>query len=283
MALIRPIVLVYQQYASINIVPSSPDMNCVLVGPCFFIQDYPIDSANIGAGSFVKATYTTPNAPCVVVTGESAGRPADSANFLVLANPPNHIAGGVLDSASVDVVFDDAYIEIDEGADITGDAGPLSALGGDYILASATGNFETAIPHDATTGAPTYATRIVLTDVATGLVVVVKNITKVVSATHIWIDSVITFAEVTALGVANILYRVETILADQHIDPAYYTVIGNQITIKTGAAGILLTFNSLTYPVNFATMYVGYRELRTDLTDIHTLSALADVATTQRR
>jgi hypothetical protein len=77
-------------------------------------------------------------------------------------------------------------------------------------------------------------------------------------------------------GVA-ILYRIETILADQHVDAVFTTIVGNSITIKTGALGLLLTLDSTSYPVNFATMYVGSRSLRTDLTSVHTLDSTADI------
>ena len=37
---IRPVVLVYQDLATPTVTPSSPDLNCLIVGPAYHIQDY---------------------------------------------------------------------------------------------------------------------------------------------------------------------------------------------------------------------------------------------------
>lgn len=40
MAAIRPVVLVFQEFATPTVTPTTPDLNCLIVGPAYFIQDY---------------------------------------------------------------------------------------------------------------------------------------------------------------------------------------------------------------------------------------------------
>jgi hypothetical protein len=278
MALVRPIVYVYQELATVTVAPSSPQLNTCYVGPAYHIQDYPTDEDDIGIGKFVKSPFTTMNGPCGV-TGRSSGRPDDNADFITITDPPNHTAGAELDAASVDVVFDMAALELHIGADLTGDGGALAANA--YAITSATATFTTDIPNTA--GVPTYATRLIVTKNGGSTTLtdaIIKVVRTVDTATKLTLTSEFTAAEMAILaGGANLTFRVETVVQDSHIDAAYVTVVGNEITVKTGATGVLITLDSIPRPVCYAEMYVGYRELRLDLTDIHTLDDTGDIET----
>ena len=274
MAFVRPIVYVYQQYQSVTVAPGTPDLNCCIVGPAFHIQDYPVDKTDISIVDFIKAGETA-DAPCNA-DGTSYGRPDPGSDFVTLSDPPNHTAGATLDSASVQVIFDDLYIEVGNGAD-----GVLAD--NDYLFDDLTAGDFSGYDADGTAVNPTGAQkiaagdRIVLTvsPGGSGAVTVVKTVNYVVSATRLALTSTKKASE--GCGNASIRWRVEHQLDDQEIDVAYYVIVGNEITIKTGALGILLTYQSLTWPVNYAKMYIGYRELRTDLDDVLVINSIDNI------
>jgi len=260
MAFVRPVVLVYQQFQAVTVSPGTPDLNCCLVGPAYYIQDYPTDKTDIYVADFVKAGQTA-DAACTS-DGSSAGLPDPGTDFLTIADPPNHIAGGVLDADSVDIVFDDVYIDLHHGTDGTGDGGPLTA--DENVFGAATGDFvnKKVAPGD----------RLIMTNTANPgdlEKTVIKTVKEVTSAGVLKTTSTFKTAEVAKIGTASILWRIEHKLDDQHIDvDAYGIIVGNEITIKTGSTGILLTYESATWTVNYAKIYIGYRELRTDLQDV---------------
>ena len=274
MAFVRPIVYVYQEFQNVVIAPGVPDLNCCIVGPAYNIQDYPANKTDISIADFVAAGETA-DAPCDA-DGNSLGRPAPGTDFLTLSTPPAHIAGAVLDADSVQVVFDDLYIQVGNGAD-----GAITD--NDYLFDDTVGgNFS---GYDAAgvavnpSGTQKIAAgdRIVLsaTPGGSGATTVVKTVAYVISATRLALTSTKKASE--GFGNTAIRWRVEHQLDDQVIDPAYYVIVGNEITIKTGALGILLSYQSLTWPVNYAKMYVGYRELRTDLDDVLLINSIDDV------
>lgn len=264
MPLTRPIVEVYQEYASLTTSPGTPDLNCLIVGPCYYIQDFPADKANLGVGEFVKTGYTR-DARCDA-SGDSEGRPDAGTTFLTLSEPPNISAapGALLDANSVEVVLDGALIQIAKGTD------------GAVTLSS---NVFTSGSADFVTAGVTAGDRLVLTNTAGGdnatVVYTVSSVPEDAPTTLVLNDDV-SSADISKIGTASIRYRVEHYFVEttepQVIDSAYFTVTGQEIVIKTGAMGLLLTYNDTTYPVNYATeIYVGYRALRQDLQDVLTL------------
>ena len=261
MAFVRPIVYVFQEFQDVTVAPGAPDLNVLLVGPAYYIQDYPTDKTDISAGDFVKSGQTA-DAACLA-DGSSAGQPDPGSNFLVLSDPPNHISGGVLDASSVQVVMDDAYIDLQHGADGDGNGAGGNLTVDDNVFGAASGDFVNmkVMPGD----------RLILTNAANpgdAAYTVVKTIKEVTSATLLKTTSTFKTAEVTGpngVGLTTILWRIEHQLDDQMIDSAYYTIVGNEITIKTGPTGLLLSYESATWTTNYGKLYVGYRELRTDI------------------
>lgn len=270
MAFVRPIVYVYQEFKDVVVAPGAPDLNALLVGPAYHIQDYPADKTDITAGDFVK-TGETADAACNA-DGSSAGQPDPGSDFLVLADPPNHIAGGVLDADSVDVVIDDVYIDLTHNNDGTGDdgAGGAQALAvNDVAFHSELGDFinKKVAPGD----------RLVMTktgEAGDTDYTIIKTIKTVTSAKVVQVTSTFKAAEVTGpngIGTTSILWRIEHQLDDQDVDSAYYVVSGNEITIKTGPTGMLLAYEGSTWAANYGELYVGYRELRTDIQSVQVI------------
>jgi len=271
MPLARPIVLVYQEFATLTVQPGTPDLNCCVIGPCYYIQDYPEDKTDIGEGEFVKSGETA-DAGCSS-TGSSSGRPDPGSNYLVLAEPPNINAapGALLDAASVEIVFDGLYVELAIGTN--GVSNIIDGTHDGVSFTSSGATFETlkVAPGD----------RLVMTDTANpgdADFTVVKTVRAVVSETELTVTSAFSQIDVDKLGAGggaaatSILYRVEHDMVDQVIDDAYYTVTGQQITIMTGATGLRVLYEGATWPVNYAAnIYVGYRALRQDIQDILTL------------
>lgn len=286
MAFVRPIVYVYQQYTNVTVAPGTPDLNCCIVGPAYNIRDYPLDKDDIELADFIKAGETA-DAPCNA-DGTSFGRPDPGTDFLTVSDSsrPEHVAGAVLDDASVQIIFDDLYIEVGNGA-----AGAIAD--GDYLFTdSSDGDFS---GYDAdgnavnASGAQKIAAgdRIVLTKTpgGTGALTDVKSVAYVVSATVLALTSTKKDDYVTwpneDFGNTLIRWRVEHQLDDQQIDTAYYAIAAGDITIKTGALGILLTYQALTWPVNYAKMYLGYRELRVDLDDVTVINSIDDITASE--
>lgn len=261
MPFVRPIVYVYQSFTTVPLVsPAVPDLNCCIVGPCFHIEDYPNNAANIGVGNYVKVGQTK-DAPGDT-NGLSLGRWDPNSTFLDLSNPPNHMAGATLDANSVDVVFTDVLIDLNHGND-----GVMAD--NENVFTSATGDF---ISKKVAVG-----DRVVLTKApgGAGATTVVKYVLEVTDATTLKLTS--TKKATEDFGNTNIRWRVEHTLSDVHIDKAYVTVVGNNIKIITGATGILVAYQNLTWAINYGVVYIGYRELRTDLQDVKTLNSANEI------
>lgn len=275
MAFVRPIVYVYQQFQNVTVAPGTPDLNCCIVGPAYNIQDYPVDKEDIDLVDFV-ASGQTADAPCKA-DGTSLGRPDAGSDFTTVSDTsrPNHIAGAVLDNDSIQLFFDDAYIEVGHGT-----AGAIAE--NDYIFTDAAGDFS---GYDSSgdvineSGAQKIAAgdRVVLTADPGGAaaVTVIKKVAYVVSATELALTS--TKKATENCGTSAIKWRVEHQMDDQQVDSAYYAVSNGDITIKTGPFGILLTYQGTTWPVNYAKMYLGYRELRVDLDDVLVINSIDEV------
>jgi hypothetical protein len=265
MAFVRPIVYVYQQFQSVVLAPGVSDLNCCIVGPAFHIQDYPTDKDDITVGNFVKSGQTK-DAPCDD-DGLSTGRPDPSADFLVLSDPPNHVSGGVLDSASVKLMFDECLIDLahsNNGALATNS--PILTCAGFNF-----GDLKVAV-----------GDRVVLTNDALTETVVdtVREVAPGGDNTKLKLTSSKLSATV---GTADINWRVEHELSDVEIGNSYVAVNGNEITIKTLAAGIQTLYESASWTVNYASMYVGYREHRTDLQDVQVINSVDTIESTLGR
>ena len=107
---------------------------------------------------------------------------------------------------------------------------------------------------------------------------VIKTVKEVLTATTLNVTSTFKTAETTKIGTASILYRIEHAIDDVEIDNAsYVTIVGNVITIRTGASGIRTLYESASRVVNYGKIYVGYREMRTDLQSLQTINSTDEI------
>lgn len=103
MAAQRPNVIVYQEYEEINVVPDIPDLEVLVVGPCYQILDYLDDKANCYADD-----YGTLDGNTVL--------PVVPPSAVVIASPPNAEAGAELDSTAVVMYFDEGRAVVVESS-----------------------------------------------------------------------------------------------------------------------------------------------------------------------
>lgn len=106
MAMQRPNVLVYQEYANLTVLPDTPDLDVLVVGEAYQILDYLDDKEDcLGATAYGTEDGTIP-----LVGTDNYTTPV----AVTFANPPNIVAGAVVDADSVRVFFDDARAVITE-------------------------------------------------------------------------------------------------------------------------------------------------------------------------
>lgn len=231
----RPIVLVYQEYENPTITPDVPDLNCLLVGPAYHIQDYLGDKTDIRTAT----DYGTLNADNAYIA------PAAATDAITVAEPPNNSVGAILDFSSVKVYFDEARVLITEdvttGANVTLNSNVVTGAGGTTFVTDGvkTGDY------------------IIIQDPAGG-----SDLPKTVLA----VDSETTLRTTTNFAQLHtgLTYRIEREVNDVEINSTFVTGTGNQVIIAGGVT-TMLTGESVARTVNYAKVYVQYRSLRQDL------------------
>jgi hypothetical protein len=119
----RPLVLIFQELASPQTTPTTPDLNTVIVGPAYDLFDYPDDattillpsaygSLDLGAGNVSIAGYAPPVAGTDALAvlggaypGQGAGSVVDHASVRVWLRLPRVILGSTYLSGAVAPVF----------------------------------------------------------------------------------------------------------------------------------------------------------------------------------
>ncbi len=100
MALQRPNVIVYQEFETIDVATDIPDLNVLIVGPCYQILDYLDDKDDC----YESTPYGELNGTIPVPLGsQTYTNPSE----IVFAAPTNLVAGGIIDEDSVKVYFDE--------------------------------------------------------------------------------------------------------------------------------------------------------------------------------
>jgi len=246
----RPIALVYQEYKELNAVPSTPDLNCLIAGPAYQIQDYPKDSANIGVSDYGSLNTANPYTPPVASTPE-----------ITLAAPPNMTTGAWVDPASVRVYFDEARVILTSGAD-----------GVTVITAPNENTFTSVSATFLADGVAAGDTLIV--DEPGGAGSLVLTVTSVDSETVLRVTRNFEAAD-TVLG-----WRIERTVAVQEIDTNFVSVpvykSSNEIEIL---GGVTIPVGSVGRVVSHAKVYVAYRAYRTDLQGVDTITSTAEILT----
>jgi len=251
MAASRPVVLVFQEFATLSSSPATPELNCLVAGPSYWIQDFPDDRDDIKWGAANAVDYGS--AVAAAATGS-----ATFTSSATIADAPNNVIGAVLDQASVKVFASKAYVEMAFGADIT-------VIEGSPLVVSTAVDFAAAgvLPLDT----------IILTD-STGGTSLTRTVVSVSGMS-------LTLNSDTPAGfdadLLNVKFRVMRSMPESQIDPSFYTFVPatNSITVNA-----LATLNVGVSPklIVSCELYVGYRSLRQDLADVKTLGSVNEIA-----
>jgi len=257
MALIRPVVLVFQEIATPTVTPSTPDLNCLVVGPAYWIQDY-----------FQPGTTTSADKATIGVTdyGVLEGNPTTAtpvgSAVITVAEPPGNKPGALLDASSVAVFFDQSRAIIDSGS-----SGVTSSSTPNTFTASAT------TWNTVGTGQVKPGDRVIVKDSSTGIIAM--TVFAVDSNTSLRFT-----ADLPATGFTpgtGQSYRIERQVNDVKIDPSFVTVNGNVIKIN-GSVTVPVTGQG-SKTVSYAKVYIQYRSLRQDLVDLDTVESKDEITT----
>jgi hypothetical protein len=257
---IRSVVLVYQDLATPTVTPTNPDLNCLVVGPAYHIQDYFApgttdfaDKADIQIAAAYGVLEASPDA--ALPTGPAA---------ITVAEPPNNAVGAILDKASVAVFFDQARARIATGTKATTSTSTPNQI--DMTETPTATTFNTPGPNQVKPG-----DRIVLVD--SGANVLRLTVASVVSDTRLLTTSDYTGSAFTPA--ANQHWYVERTINDVQIDTMYVTVTSNILQI---AGGVNVTVPGQgSKPVSYAIAYEQYRSLRQDIVDLDTVESESEI------
>ena len=245
--MVRPLVLVFQEFAQQTVTPTTPDLNCLIAGPAYQLRDYPEDRALIQVADYGDLEANNPYTPPV------AGAPA-----ITLAAPPDITAGALVDPDSVVVVFDEARVIMASGSD------------GAVTLNS---NVVTSAAADFTASGVAAGDRLIIENPGGGDDLKL-TITAVSSSTTLEVTNIFN------PGGAALAYRIERNLQDQTIDGSFVVTptfrASNEITIL---GGVTLPVASVDRVVTYAETYVQYRAYRTDLQGLDSISSVSEIET----
>lgn len=240
MAATRPAVLVYQEFATVSTTPATPELNCLIAGPAYWIKDFLDDRADIK----LSASYGVKNTPA---TGSSAA----ILDPYVISSPPGNAPGALLDADSVKVYFGSPRVELTFSSD-------GSVVNGSPSMSSSV-NF-TAL--GAAAG-----------DVC---IVTVGSDTQVLKVRSVSGTSLTFTDQVTLSTSSTAKFRLERELTDTLVASGPDGVLGNEVTV---AAGITIPVGGVDCPVTYADVYMQYRALRQDLADVKLLGSVTEIAT----
>lgn len=131
MALTRPNAIVFQEYRDFSTTPTVPDLDVLVVGPCYQILDYADDKTDC-----YSTTYGSE---------ADANNPVAATTAVTIDTPPNLEAGAILKDDSVQIYFDDYRIALHEVSDAVTQSAQLATYwGGDNLFHAATVSDTTA-------------------------------------------------------------------------------------------------------------------------------------------
>jgi hypothetical protein len=255
---IRPVVLVYQDLATPTVTPTSPDLNCLVVGPAYHIQDYfapgttdYADKADIQIATPYGTLEASPDA--ALPTGPAV---------ITVAEPPNNEVGALLDGDSVEIFFDQARARVASGTKATTAVATPNQF--DTAETSPT-TFNTPGPGQAKPG-----DRVVIIDAGTNIVRM--TVAQVVSDTRLLFTADYGTPFTPA---ANQHWYLERTINDAQIDGSFVTTNGNIVKIA-GSVTVVVPGQG-PKPVSYAVVYEQYRSLRQDLVDLDTIESEDDI------
>lgn len=243
MAAQRPVVLVFQEFATLSSSPATPELNVLVAGPAYWIQDFPEDRANIQIASYGVAPGSAASGTAVVTTA------------VVVADAPNNKIGAILDQASVRVFTSSTKVELAAAGDMTTTAGSptVGSVATDFVAAGVKA-LDTIVMTDA--AGPTTITRTIIT--------VATNTLTLNSETPV------------GFSATAVKFRVERALPESEIASSFYTFVPATNSIQVNALATLPVGVSQKRIVS-ASLYVAYRSLRLDLQDVKTLGSVNEI------
>jgi hypothetical protein len=253
--LVRPVVLVYQSVATPTVSPTTPDLNCLIVGPSFHIQDYFTPGSTSEYAD--KTDILLTEAYGTLEDDPGAATPTGAA-VITVTDAPNNVVGALVDADSVVVYFDEARVEI-----VSGTNGTTSA--------STPNQFDVSDSVDFTTGVEKVlpGDRVIISDGSNTIARTVLSVTD--ADTLLFTEDLPTGGFTPGSGQD---WRLERRLNDQLVDASFFSVNGNTITID---GDITLSANSDDKTVTYAKVYVEYRALRQDLSDLGVVEQTSDI------
>lgn len=242
MAAQRPVVLVFQEFATLSSSPATPELNVLVAGPAYWIQDFPEDRADIQIADYG------------ITPGSAASGAAVVTSAVTVADAPNNKIGAVLDQASVRVFTSKTQVEL--------------AFGGDMTTAVGTPNVGSVGTNFVTAGVQPLD-KIAMTDA--GPTTIVRTIVSVAA------NALVLNSETpTGFSASAVKFRIERTLPESEIDASFYTFVPatNTITVDPLAT---LPVGVAQKRIVSAELYVAYRSLRLDLQDVKTLGSVNEV------
>ena len=253
MAAQRPVTLVYEEFATLHTTPATPELECLIAGATYFIQDFPDDRANI----LLTQVYGQLNAPADSTTIP----PVAHTVAIDIANPPNVPVGAILDPASVKVYFSNACA--------------ILATGTDGTVAVKSNGFASAATDLGAAGVQA-GDLCILTDGSENTLVF--TVTGVSAKTCTFTSDIPSSGFVAG----TVKFRFERALTEQAIASSFVNVVADTNEIQI-LGGVTLPIGSAQFPISYAKVYVAYRALRQDLAKVTTLNSPLDIPGTLGR
>lgn len=266
----RPLVLVYQEIAQPQATPSAPDLNSVIVAPCYVIKDYPEDANE----TLLTQTYGEKEQPA----GGSGQYvpPASGTDALTLSSYPGNSPGALLDKTSVRLTL--RFPRVAMGATYAG-CGTVYGTSATTYNTTGNENLVDVTGADFVAAGVKAGDRVILTDSASVTVLrVVRSVGEPDSsgtptnAERLRLTENLPSSGWT-FGATEI--RIERVLDTQlFVDPtnAYVTFpeANTDKMVLKGGITLNVTVGStvVAKPLSYAEVYVSYRALRQDLTSV---------------
>lgn len=252
--MVRPIVLLFQEFATTTATPTTPDLNCIVIGPAYQIQDYPDDKTAIEVSAYGTLYADNPYVPPTAFT-----------SAITLAAAPGLTAGAWVDPTSIKVYFDLAQVILASGTNgVTVVTAPnentFTSSGATFVTAGVQAGDKLIVqdPSLAPPGTP-------------NLVLTVLSVDS---------ETVLRVSSNFAAALGSLKYRVERRLTNQLVDSSFVVVptfrASNEITIL---GGVTLVVGSTPRVVAYARVYVEYRAFRTDLQAIDSVNSTTEIET----
>lgn len=270
MAALRPVVLVFQEFAEVSVAAAQPDLNTVIVGPAYHCRDFPADRDDISIGAYGSNTAACDS------DGDPLGLPVTGQDALVVTDPPDNEVGALLDHSSVSVWLDETLVQITKGT-----GGGFSTTAPDEnLFTDGSATFESAGVSVGDRFVFSYADGTTVAKIVQE-VVDETNLRMTANETGDGID--ITGTEYTGQDPTSVSeYRVEREVADPiELSSSFYELVDNEVTILGGVTVLFDTDGDGTddvAQVNFANVYVEYCSLRQDLATVGEIETTTQIS-----